>query len=91
MPVAYFFGCAALKEDTEENQEAVLVFINPVLRKYPEIVPVDIGRFGGAADFSRLDKFEKMIMKFIGVTDSEDWRDWEKIGAWAEKVSSLID
>ena len=91
MPVAYFFGCAALREDTKENQEAVLVFINPVLRKYPEIVPVDIGRFGGGADFSRLDKFEKMILKFIGVTESEDWRDWDKIGAWAEKVSGLID
>ena len=31
MPVAYFFGCAGLKEDTEENQEAVLIYINPVL------------------------------------------------------------
>jgi menaquinone-dependent protoporphyrinogen oxidase len=91
MPVAYFFGCAGLKEDTEENQEGVLVFINPVLTKYPDIVPVDIGRFGGGADFSRLDAFEKMIMNFIGVTESDDWRDWEKIGVWAEKVSGLID
>ena len=91
MPVAYFFGCAGLKEDTEENQEGVLVFIDPVLTKYPDVVPVDIGRFGGGADFSRLDAFEKMIMNFIGVTESEDWRDWEKIGAWAEKVSGLID
>jgi menaquinone-dependent protoporphyrinogen oxidase len=91
MPVAYFFGCAGLKEDTEENQEGVLVFINPVLTKYPDIVPVDIGRFGGGVEFPRLDAFEKMIINFIGVTESEDWRDWEKIGAWAEKVSGLID
>jgi menaquinone-dependent protoporphyrinogen oxidase len=91
MPVAYFFGCAALKEDTPENQEGVLIYINPVLTKYPDIVPVDIGRFGGGADFSRLNAFEKMIMNFIGVTKSEDWRDWAKIGAWAEKVSGLID
>jgi menaquinone-dependent protoporphyrinogen oxidase len=91
MPVAYFFGCAGLREDTEENQEGVLIYINPVLTKYPDIVPVDIGRFGGGVEFSRLDAFEKMIMNFIGVTESEDWRDWEKIGAWAEKVSGLID
>ena len=91
MPVAYFFGCAGLKEDTPENQEGVLVFINPVLNKYPEIVPVDIGRFGGSVDFSRLNGFEQMIINFIGVTESEDWRDWEKIGAWAENVSGLID
>ena len=91
MPVAYFFGCAALKEDTEENQEAVLIYINPVLRKYPDIVPVDIGRFGGAVDFSRLDDFETTVINAIGVTENEDWRDWEKIGAWAEKVSGLID
>jgi menaquinone-dependent protoporphyrinogen oxidase len=90
MPVAYFFGCAGLKEDTEENQEAVLIFINPVLRKYPDIVPVDIGRFGGAVDFSRLDNFETIIINFIGVTENEDWRDWVKIGAWAAKVSGLI-
>jgi len=91
MPVAYFFGCAGLKEDTEENQEGVLIYINPVLTKYPDIVPVDIGRFGGGVDFSRLNAFEKMIINFIGVTESEDWRDWAKIGAWAEKVSGLID
>jgi hypothetical protein len=36
MPVAYFLGCAGLKKDTEANQEAVLVYINPVLRKYFE-------------------------------------------------------
>jgi menaquinone-dependent protoporphyrinogen IX oxidase len=54
-------------------------------------VPVDIGRFGGGVEFSRLDAFEKMIMNFIGVTESEDWRDWEKIGAWAEKASGLIN
>jgi menaquinone-dependent protoporphyrinogen oxidase len=91
MPVAYFFGCAGLKKDTEENQEAVLIYINPVLRKYPDIAPVDIGRFGGAVDFSRLDNFETTILRFIGVNKSEDWRDWVKIGAWAEKVSGLID
>jgi len=91
MPVAYFFGCAGLKEDTPENQEGVLIYINPVLTNYPDIVPVDIGRFGGGIDFSRLNDFEKMIVNFIGVTESEDWRNWEKIGAWAEKVSGLID
>jgi menaquinone-dependent protoporphyrinogen oxidase len=91
MPVAYFFGCAALMEDNEENQEAVLAFIEPVLKKHPDIVPVDIGRFGGAVDFSRLDNFETNVINFIGVTESEDWRDWGKIGAWAAKVSGLIN
>jgi len=91
MPVAYFFGCAALKEDNEANQEAVLAFINPVLVRFPDIVPVDIGRFGGSVDFSRLDEFETNIINFIGVTENEDWRDWEKIDAWAAKVSGLIE
>ena len=62
-----------------------------MLKKYPDIVPIDIGRFGGAADFSRLDDFETKILNFIGVTENEDWRDWSKITAWAEKVSGLID
>ncbi len=90
-PVAYFFGCAGLKKDTAANQEAVLIYINPVLFKYPDIVPVDIGRFGGSVDLSRLDDFETKIINFIGVTKNEDWRDWAKIGAWAEKVSGLIE
>ena len=89
--VAYFFGCAALKEDTEENQEAVLVFINPVLEEFPEVIPVDIGRFGGAVDFARLDEFETIVLKWVGVTENEDWRDWDKISAWAVKVSGLIE
>lgn len=55
------------------------------------IVPVDIGRFGGAVDFSRLDNFETAVINFIGVTENEDWRDSAKIGAWAVKVSGLID
>jgi len=90
-PVAYFFGCAALKEDTAKNQKAVLIYINPLLRKYPDIEPVDIGRFGGSVDFSRLNDFDAMVINFIGVRENEDWRNWEKIGAWAEKVSGLID
>ncbi len=90
-PVAYFFGCAALKEDTAKNQESVLMYINPLLRKYPDIVPVDIGRFGGSVDFSRLNDFDNMVIRFIGVRENEDWRNWDKIGAWAEKVSGLID
>jgi len=91
MPVACFFGCAALKEDNEKNQEAVLAFINPVLKKHPNIVPVDIGRFGGAVDFSGLDNFETNVLNFIGITETEDWRDREKITAWAAKVSGLIN
>ena len=90
IPVAYFIVCSALMEDTPENQEAVMVFVNPVLKKYPEIVPVDIGRFGGAVDFSKLNFFEKLVFRIVGITESEDWRDWEKITAWAVKVDGLI-
>lgn len=91
IPVAYFIVCSALMEDTPENQEAVMVFVNPVLKKYPEIVPVDIGRFGGAVDFSKLNLFEKLVFRIVGITESEDWRDWEKITAWAEKVDGLLN
>ncbi len=91
IPVAYFFGCAGLKEDTPKNQEGVMIYVNPLLRKYPDIVPVDIGKFGGSVDFSRLNDFDTIIIRFIGVRESEDWRNWKKIGAWAEKVSGLID
>ena len=91
IPVAYFIVCSALMEDTPENQEAVMVFVNPVLKKHPEIVPVDIGRFGGAVDFSKLNLFEKLVFRIVGITESEDWRDWEKITVWAEKVDGLIN
>ena len=73
------------------TRKIVLIYINPVLNKYPDIVPVDIGRFGGVVGFSRLDNFETAVINFIGVTENEDWRDWVKIGAWAVQVSSLID
>ena len=89
--VAYFIVCSALKEDTPENQEAVMVFVNPVLKRYPEIIPVDVGRFGGAVDFNKLNIYETIVLRIAGFTVSEDWRDWEKVGGWAEKVNDLID
>ena len=91
IPVAYFIVCSALKEDTPENREAVMVFVNPVLEAFPEIVPVEVGRFAGAVDFSKYNIFETIIMKIIGFKKSEDWRDWDKIRIWAEDVSDLLD
>jgi menaquinone-dependent protoporphyrinogen oxidase len=90
VPVAYFCVCLTMSEDTEENRHTAAAYLNPLRRVAPEVKPVDEGLFGGAVlgdtpEFKRLFPLLKIPIKAM-VENTPDHRDWEAIGAWAERL-----
>ena len=95
VPVAYFVVCLTMAEDTPENRQATLVYLEPLRKAAPEVEPVDIGLFAGAVlddteEFRRLFPFFKFVARAMA-RDTPDHRDWEAIRAWAEKVRPLLE
>lgn len=82
IPVAYFVVCATLREDTEENRQAVAAYLDP-LREIIE--PVEEGLFAGAIDRSKLSFPMRLVLKAMKAEEG-DWRDWEAIRAWAAEL-----
>jgi menaquinone-dependent protoporphyrinogen oxidase len=76
-------------ETMEQRQKRVKAYLDPVLRKYPEVKPVDIGAFAGALYFDRLKRAEKAMMKGAGFIEG-DWRNFERIRAWAGEISPAL-
>jgi len=96
MPVAYFLVCLTMRSDTPENRCAADAYLNPLRQQAPEVQPVDIGLFAGAVqpDSDRLEQkkmffFWKMIINAMKESHG-DFRDWDTIRAWAEKLSPLL-
>jgi menaquinone-dependent protoporphyrinogen oxidase len=89
-PHVLFVNCTYLKEDTEEIRNKVMeLWVNPILAKYPGIKPLDIGLFGGKILFEELYPLEFILMKLMKYTDG-DFRDYDKIGAWAESMAVTL-
>jgi menaquinone-dependent protoporphyrinogen IX oxidase len=87
MPVAYFVVCLTMAEDTPENRQATLAYLEPLRKAAPDVEPVDIGLFAGAVlndtvEFKRMFFLFKSIVRAVA-EDLEDHRDWEAIRAWA--------
>lgn len=83
MPVAYFTTCLTMVDDTRENREIVLSYLEPVLQLAPSIEPVGLGLFAGSLNPSM-----QSIMPGRGPYG--DFRDWDKIRAWALKIRPLL-
>lgn len=82
MPTAYFVTCMTMKDDSAENRQKVMAYLEPVRRKSPEIKPVSTGLFAGATDFGKLSFVYRSILKAKG-TPEGDFRDWTAIRRWA--------
>ncbi len=85
LPVAYFVVCLTLKEDTEENRQAVAAYLDPLYEAVPEVQPVDVGLFAGGFLYDKLNFFDKMILKKMESPEG-DFRDWDAVKAWAGQV-----
>jgi len=48
VPVAYFVVCLTMTEDTPENRQTTLAYLDPLRNAAPDVEPVDIGLFSGA-------------------------------------------
>ena len=94
MPVAYFVVCLTMAEDTPENRQTTLAYLDPLRKAAPEVEPVDIGLFAGAVlddteEFNRLFFLLKSIVRATA-QDMDDARDWEAIRAWAEGLRPAL-
>jgi menaquinone-dependent protoporphyrinogen oxidase len=79
-PVAYFTTCLTMVDDTKENRQTVLDYMEPLLVKIaPEIEPIGLGLFAGSLDPGR-----QAIM--VGNGPQGDYRNWEAIRAWAQEI-----
>ena len=97
VPTAYFIVCSGMAQDTPENRASIQkAFVDPVLKKYPAILPVSIGLFGGAVDFTKekYTLFEKIVLRILGLilhfNNTADWRNWATIDEWAQEVSDKM-
>jgi len=85
-PVA-FYTCGLMI--TEEGKaEEVLGYTDPIIAA-TGIAPVDIALFAGWNDPKSFGFAERTIMKLMKAPQG-DFRDWDAIDAWAEKVSPSL-
>jgi menaquinone-dependent protoporphyrinogen oxidase len=83
---AFFTVCMTLREDTPKNRETVAAYLRPV-RAILE--PDALEFFAGKMDFSRLALVPRLIVKAMKSQEG-DFRNWEAIGAWADRLSSEL-
>jgi menaquinone-dependent protoporphyrinogen oxidase len=90
LPAAFFVVCGTLKQDTPQNRQTVLGYVEP-LRQIKE--PISVGLFAGAMSFDALPPLLRPIFRWclspLGVTEG-DWRDWPQIRAWAASVAARL-
>jgi menaquinone-dependent protoporphyrinogen oxidase len=94
MPVAYFVVCLTMAEDTPENRQKTLAYLDPLRKAAPQVEPVDVGLFAGAVlddteEFDHLFILSKLIVQAVA-QDMEDSRDWGAIRAWAEGLRPAL-
>lgn len=80
IPVAYFVVSGTMKDDTPENREKIRKKLNPMVKN---VAPVDVALFGGAFDPAK-------GPKMMASEPASDYRDWEKISAWAEDLAEKL-
>ena len=88
VPVAYFILCDTLKEDTPANREIAQRYVEPLLKIKQ---PVTLGLFAGARDLSKVHPLLRwFLMRVIRLAEG-DWRDWERIRAWAADLPARLE
>ncbi len=93
-PVAWFLVCLTMVDDTPENRQTALGFLEPMRKAAPAVQPVATGLFAGAVlvntpEFAQLNPLFKFPAKAMGEKEP-DHRDWNAIRAWAREVAPLL-
>jgi len=93
-PVAIFIVCGLLREDSAENrQTAQKYYIDRVLQKVPQVVPVgSAGLFAGVMDFSVLTPVDEFLIRalFGGMLPEGDYRNFDKVTQWTNDILPLL-
>lgn len=99
-PHAFFVVCANMNEDDESSRLETENWLTQALKKAGKFSPVSIGLFAGAAktDSVEFEKQNFLVKKIIKAMQDKlveeygksDFRDWEKIGAWAINLKDSL-
>lgn len=93
MPVAYFFTCMTLSKRNEKTERKAIRYSARLYSLAPRVKPVDIGRFAGVVDYTRMSFFFRLILggflTIIGVKEG-DYRDWVAIRTWARNIDRKL-
>jgi menaquinone-dependent protoporphyrinogen oxidase len=81
-----FLVCLTMREDTTANRATADGYLNPIRS---QVKPRSEGLFAGAYDSSKVNFMEKMIMRAIHAPEG-DFRKWDEISAWAERIATTI-
>ena len=73
----------AAKLSFKENYATVTNYLDPVLKKAPQVKPVSVGFFNGSLDLGRLDLFSRLFVSLIIGAQPGDYRNWDAIRSWA--------
>jgi menaquinone-dependent protoporphyrinogen oxidase len=91
-PLALFITCTYLKDENdtpERRAKAIELYFDPILKKLPGIEPVSYGILSGEFTYSELYPRESFRMRLARFEEG-DFRNWDKIEAWAEELSVLL-
>ena len=89
VPVAYFFTCLALAKPSPEAQRKAAVYAHQLWSLAPAVKPVSIGRFAGVLNFAKAPWPDKFVLRALSMATGireGDYRDWQRIQAWAAKL-----
>jgi menaquinone-dependent protoporphyrinogen oxidase len=89
LPIAYFAVCLTMKDDTLENRDRVLAYLDPVRKDAPRIRPAAVGLFPGVLDFSKLSFVNQSVFKAKGVSGG-DYRNLAAEKGWASNVGPAL-
>jgi menaquinone-dependent protoporphyrinogen oxidase len=53
------------------------------------VPPVDEALFAGAIAYGKVSLLEQLAVRVMGGSEG-DWRDWDAIQAWAERLSTTM-
>jgi menaquinone-dependent protoporphyrinogen IX oxidase len=90
VPVACFVVCGTMAEDTPENRQTTLSYLEPLRQGAPEVKPVDNGLFAGAV-LNDTEEFRHLFFGFRFVANAmagntPDHRNWDAIRTWAQHL-----
>lgn len=80
---AFFTACLTLRDDTPATRQEVTAYLQPVRDIFQ---PDYEAFFAGRLDYGRLSLVEGALMKYAIKAPEGDFRDWQKIRAWAEDL-----
>jgi menaquinone-dependent protoporphyrinogen oxidase len=92
IPGALFVVCTELRDKPEERRLRVQRYLDPILRRTPQIKPIDdIGIFTGSFSSKQWPLPTLLALKARGELPPDgDYRDWNAIRAWATHIRPLL-